>query len=859
MLQVDVYTVETLQLLAPGISSKDRTTVKGLVYSGEVFSEFTSSERQSIWRQMKKTKYIIPSLQTFFKDLWYLDSCANCMKRLVTPTRSSPTIKSAMRAAFLSFDPANTQSLIQTSETAFRHYPHSQADPAELGYRQLWLFAMRHYPKLSKKRQKKDHVAKPNREVDQMILYDMAVLAGRLGFKSPQIEELIQQSPDREIARDALLMARRPDCFRYDGREFESLVDRVTECFLRAIPLDHQRPAQYVGGRETKKESRCGHPQGKAQLQDRQFLFIDQIHSDIHSDFPSAQRICSFSVRRGVYFTFFGKLSIPCTINDTESSNRNLPMSPLFVPNNPPPQDERVGEESYFGNARNRQVDSSERQRRKDARRERRQQRRDKRRRKRQQRERQTSHAERHSRSYGNLSTPTPAPDMEIAHIGSMETSGSEDNLEPTIESNVASSSGGNERTDGELVLYDPELDMTEKPERVPSVEEHMVSEEERSGFSPTELEWEQVQGETGEGAAPEESLADVNMEEHASNKERVAPEAPVQLSPEEEVEDIPATVEGTKSGSPAGSPGPSRLTNKKGATLREKAKWRPYDRAQRQRELVSKLSEPRPQETAIQEQSRRVTQIDFTEAQLRLQPETNEGRSPRLETRQNDEVVSRQISREMSPSTSTKADHPSQVRDLDGSDVTKVPDGVTAAAANLTALASQDAQTPDQRESPSRVSAGAVDSSEVDVEKQLDIPRPIDQHSRRHGMIITRPESQDRSPESMPGVTITFRARDKNGEWNHVVHQMVVDPSDPSPVERMAAKNARERQATFYDQNLRQIPIGQCFDAAIEEGMNTLFVTFGSDLVLCEETMESIERALRSDSSHDRPAKGRL
>ena len=155
MLKVNINTVETLQLLAPGISSKDRITVKGLVHSGEVFSNFTTSERSSIWKQMKKKEGIIPSLHTFFKDLWYLESCANCMKRLITPTKCSPTIKSAMRAAFLSFDPGNAQFLIQTSETGFRRYAYSQVDPAELGYRQLWLYAMRHYPKLFKKPQKK--------------------------------------------------------------------------------------------------------------------------------------------------------------------------------------------------------------------------------------------------------------------------------------------------------------------------------------------------------------------------------------------------------------------------------------------------------------------------------------------------------------------------------------------------------------------------------------------------------------------------------------------------------------------------------------------------------------------------------
>ena len=130
-----------------------------------------------------------------------------------------------------------------------------------------------------------------------------------------------------------------------------------------------------------------------------------------------------------------------------------------------------------------------------------------------------------------------------------------------------------------------------------------------------------------------------------------------------------------------------------------------------------------------------------------------------------------------------------------------------------------------------------------------------------------TRAEEEDGSqergeaagaPTRPSAVTIMFRARDEHGEWNRLVHQMVVDPSDPSPVERMAAKNARVRQATFYDQNLRQVPPAQCFDAAIEDGTNTVFVTFGDDLVVSEETMESVTRALQADGDHDRAARRR-
>jgi hypothetical protein len=51
--------------------------------------------------------------------------------------------------------------------------------------------------------------------------------------------------------------------------------------------------------------------------------------------------------------------------------------------------------------------------------------------------------------------------------------------------------------------------------------------------------------------------------------------------------------------------------------------------------------------------------------------------------------------------------------------------------------------------------------------------------------------------PSATTGAII-LRTRDEIGEWNRVVHQMVVDPYDPSPVERMASKNAREHKAIF-------------------------------------------------------------
>ncbi|PKX96278.1 uncharacterized protein P174DRAFT_457089 [Aspergillus novofumigatus IBT 16806] len=106
MLKIDLHT--------------DVKVVKGLVLSREVFSEFTSSECKAIWKRLKRRRNIIPSLYTFFQDMWYLKACANCMKHLVSPCQCYPSVKSAFLGVY-KMGLNDGDCLIQISETDFRH------------------------------------------------------------------------------------------------------------------------------------------------------------------------------------------------------------------------------------------------------------------------------------------------------------------------------------------------------------------------------------------------------------------------------------------------------------------------------------------------------------------------------------------------------------------------------------------------------------------------------------------------------------------------------------------------------------------------------------------------------------------
>lgn len=99
MARIDLRTVDTLQLYAPRASTVDQKIVKGSIPTGEVFCNFSRSERAAIWGRLRSHGMcdgIVPSLHTFFCDVLYLEVCANAVKRLVALNKHHPTIRRAL-------------------------------------------------------------------------------------------------------------------------------------------------------------------------------------------------------------------------------------------------------------------------------------------------------------------------------------------------------------------------------------------------------------------------------------------------------------------------------------------------------------------------------------------------------------------------------------------------------------------------------------------------------------------------------------------------------------------------------------------------------------------------------------------
>ncbi|KKZ67128.1 hypothetical protein EMCG_07187 [[Emmonsia] crescens] len=69
-------------------------------------------------------------------------------------------------------------------------------------------------------------LAKSNHvKADEHVVYKMAELAHHLGFQSPELTASINQSSGWEIARAALLQARRLSHFQYDAGVVDMLMD----------------------------------------------------------------------------------------------------------------------------------------------------------------------------------------------------------------------------------------------------------------------------------------------------------------------------------------------------------------------------------------------------------------------------------------------------------------------------------------------------------------------------------------------------------------------------------------------------------------------------------------------------------
>lgn len=270
--------MEAIELKAPQASTADATILRGQIFGGVIFSAFSDQARAGILTRLQSIDGLIPSLYNFFQDVHYLEALAGCMTRLIR-LKSGDTVSSALARAFSNATNETDKAIVQIAETSFVSCLARSVDPVKLGLRQLYAYAMRHYPQMPKTPRSSTKRGLTMRSViraDPTVLRGFAELAERLGFESPEITAL-KHHPTTSVVRTS---------------------------------SEKREPLLVTDGAGVAKRWRCRLPQVEETLEetseDSQYLFIN--HLD-RRDEEQGEGITPFFVRKSIYSAFFGKSS----------------------------------------------------------------------------------------------------------------------------------------------------------------------------------------------------------------------------------------------------------------------------------------------------------------------------------------------------------------------------------------------------------------------------------------------------------------------------------------------------------------------------------------------------------------------
>jgi hypothetical protein len=274
---VDEMTVSRLELLAPATSSRDHERVEELMQSDTIFSTIRNGEiRGLILRRILVQERLIPSLRTFFEDQKYLEPCSAILKSLLTDDEKRPLWR-AFKANYWPTGEIHVQFSEGTSACAtLRVHPETDKDIGmKLGYLQLWLFCMRHFPELTdtKPRIESRRKKKVIREYNVTRLQQLGSLAVKLGFKTQKTLALAFEVANWTEEVSTRMM------------EPRSSISHVL---------------QFASGSHWPTERRCGRPFDSDHDNDQKSLFPFMLYSKI----VQGESITPLYVKRNVFEAF---------------------------------------------------------------------------------------------------------------------------------------------------------------------------------------------------------------------------------------------------------------------------------------------------------------------------------------------------------------------------------------------------------------------------------------------------------------------------------------------------------------------------------------------------------------------------
>ena len=284
---IDSATVKNLELRAPAASKCDAAFVTRCMRNGTIFPGLSDAEKEVVLNNLLSVDLIIPSLFTFCEDTKYLEPCAKAIKILIEP-RGQASLRMCAEQLFTE-SYAVEHVARQPSERGSTDTV-DKADRFEYSYRQLWMYAMRHFPDLVNTAPRKEpSKEKPIiKEPSPFLWQRFAQLALRLGFSSPKIEEM---SSSEELERSIRSSVPHAAGYRNDK------VDGSETASTASVPLP-QSPR-----RDLDLQHRCGRPFETSQREAESTMFMHLIYNHRKA---SDGYINAFFVQRSTFQAFFG-------------------------------------------------------------------------------------------------------------------------------------------------------------------------------------------------------------------------------------------------------------------------------------------------------------------------------------------------------------------------------------------------------------------------------------------------------------------------------------------------------------------------------------------------------------------------
>ncbi|KAJ5184200.1 hypothetical protein N7492_001816 [Penicillium capsulatum] len=246
----------------------------------------------------------------------------------VLPVNFKRTIRQTMIRSYVAQGP---QVPVQSSENNFLERDGTGKYGFWSAYRQLFLFAMRHFCPLTDEHPHGFSQLARSRCLDQSELWQrLKKLLAKLGFILPRSQNNVLASSVECIAiRTFLTRLRPPELFVYDESNISEWSTKIAD-FLCSMPpriVTGLAPAQTWDKTEDWcLGQRCGMTNTETFFSDQRYLFLENIYS---ADQAAQENITTFAVKRDIFRFFFtelddigpGLMQSSDTIKDTSTNS----------------------------------------------------------------------------------------------------------------------------------------------------------------------------------------------------------------------------------------------------------------------------------------------------------------------------------------------------------------------------------------------------------------------------------------------------------------------------------------------------------------------------------------------------------